>query len=216
MGARYNPETLEITYKGKTIADVLDLSTEEAVAFFSDSPLIAHKFGVLHELGMGYLKLGQSSTTISGGEAQRVKLAMELGKVKRGAAKMYILDEPTTGLHLADIQRLLDSLQRLVDAGNTVVVIEHHLDVVKSADWVIDLGPEGGSRGGLVVAEGTPEEVARVPQSWTGRYLAPVVAPQSPTAAVSPRTPYPARAKTQSPPHPTASTSTRPALHAPT
>jgi len=174
-GARYNPETLEVTYRGKTIADVLDLPIEEAATFFAGAPLVAHKLGVLNELGMGYLKLGQSSTTISGGEAQRIKLALELSKVKRGARNLYILDEPTTGLHLADIQKLLDSLGRLVDAGNTVVVIEHHLDVIKTADWVIDLGPEGGARGGRLVAEGPPEHIAFVPGSWTGQYLAPVL-----------------------------------------
>jgi excinuclease ABC subunit A len=170
-GARYNEETLEVTYRGQTIADVLDMSIEAAATFFRHVPLIAHKLGVLNELGMGYLKLGQPSTTISGGEAQRVKLALELSKVKRGGRNLYILDEPTTGLHLADIQRLLDSLHRLVDAGHTVLVIEHHLDVVKTADWLLDLGPEGGARGGRLVAEGPPERVATVPESWTGRFL---------------------------------------------
>ncbi len=170
-GARYNEETLEVTYRGKNIAQVLDLSLEEAACFFADAPRIAHKLGVLNDLGMGYLKLGQSSTTISGGEAQRVKLAHELGKIKRGGRNLYILDEPTTGLHLADIQRLLDSLNRLTDAGNTVVAIEHHLDVIKTADWVIDLGPEGGKWGGGLVAEGPPEEVARCPHSYTGQFL---------------------------------------------
>jgi len=170
-GARYNEETLEVTYRGKNIAQVLDMSIEEAAGFFKNIPLIAHKLGVLNQLGMGYLKLGQSSTTISGGEAQRVKLAHELGKIKRGGRNLYILDEPTTGLHLADIQRLLDSLNRLVDAGNTVVVIEHHLDVIKTADWVIDLGPEGGKHGGLIVAQGTPEEIAGCPESYTGQFL---------------------------------------------
>jgi excinuclease ABC subunit A len=170
-GKRYNDETLEVSYHGKTIADVLDLSIEEAAAFFADVPLVAHKLGTLNQLGMGYLQLGQSSTTISGGEAQRVKLAHELSKIKRGGRTLYILDEPTTGLHLADVQRLLDSLNRLVDAGNTVVVIEHHLDVVKTADWVIDLGPEGGKDGGTIVTQGTPEEVARCDRSYTGRYL---------------------------------------------
>ncbi len=170
-GARYNEETLEVTYRGKNIAQVLDLSIEEAAAFFEREPLIAHKLGVLNRLGMGYLKLGQSSTTISGGEAQRVKLAYHLSKIKRGACNLYILDEPTTGLHLADIQRLLDSLNSLVEAGNTVLVIEHHLDVIKNADWVIDLGPDGGKDGGVIVAEGTPEEVADCDASYTGRYL---------------------------------------------
>ncbi|MGH2351528.1 MAG: excinuclease ABC subunit UvrA, partial [Chloroflexota bacterium] len=177
-GARYNPETLEVTYRGKTIADVLDLPIEEAARFFGDVPLIGHKLGVLHQLGMGYLKLGQSSTTISGGEAQRVKLALELSKVKRGGRNLYILDEPTTGLHLADIQRLLDSLNRLVDAGHTVLVIEHHLDVIKTADWLIDLGPEGGAGGGELVASGPPEDVTTVPGSWTGHFLRRVLEPR--------------------------------------
>jgi excinuclease ABC subunit A len=170
-GKRYNEETLEITYRGKTIADVLEMSIEEAACFFKAEPLIAHKLRVLTDLGMGYLKIGQSSTTISGGEAQRVKLAHELGKIKRGGRNLYILDEPTTGLHLADIGRLLDSLNRLVDAGNTVLVIEHHLDVIKTADWVIDLGPEGGKHGGQIVAQGTPETVARCAESYTGQFL---------------------------------------------
>jgi len=175
-GSRYNEETLEITYRGKNIAEVLEMSIEEATCFFKDAPLIAHKLGVLNQLGMGYLKLGQSSTTISGGEAQRVKLAYELGKVKRGGRTLYILDEPTTGLHLADIQRLLDSLNHLVDAGNSVVVIEHHLDVIKTADWLIDLGPEGGKNGGRIVAQGTPETVAQSACSYTGQFLRGVLA----------------------------------------
>src|ERR671937_601765 len=148
---------------------------EEAARFFEEVPLIAHKLGILNKLGMGYLKLGQSSTTISGGEAQRVKLAHELGKIKRSGRNLYILDEPTTGLHLADIQRLLDSLSYLVDAGNTVLVIEHHLDVIKTADWIIDLGPEGGNKGGEVIATGTPEEGAANSRSYTGRFLKPVL-----------------------------------------
>lgn len=150
---------------------MLDLSIEEAACFFKDSPLISHKLGILNQLGMGYLKLGQSSNTISGGEAQRVKLGHELGKIKRGGQTLYILDEPTTGLHLADIQRLLDALNRLVEAGNSVLVIEHHLDVIKSADWVIDLGPEGGKHGGRVVAQGAPALIAQCPESHTGQYL---------------------------------------------
>jgi excinuclease ABC subunit A len=174
-GARYNEETLEVLYRGKNIAQVLEMSIEEAACFFSESPLIAHKLGVLNQLGMGYLRLGQSSTTISGGEAQRVKLATELGKIKRGGRTLYILDEPTTGLHLADIQRLLDALNQLVDAGNSVLVIEHHLDVIKNADWVIDLGPEGGRSGGYVVAQGAPEVIAGCEGSYTGRYLRPVL-----------------------------------------
>ncbi len=170
-GARYNEETLEITYRDKHIAQVLDLSIEEAACFFKTSPLLTHKLGVLNRLGLGYLKLGQSSTTISGGEAQRIKLAHELGKIKRGGRTLYILDEPTTGLHLADIQRLLDALNQLVDAGNSVVVIEHHLDVIKNADWVIDLGPEGGQQGGYIVAQGAPEVIAACAASYTGQYI---------------------------------------------
>ena len=175
-GKRYTEETLEVQVRGKSIGDVLNLSIEEAVSFFAAVPLIAHKLGVLMQLGLGYLKLGQSSTTISGGEAQRVKLALELGKIKRGGKNIYILDEPTTGLHLADIQRLLDALNKLVDAGHSVVVIEHHLDVIKTADWVIDLGPEGGKHGGQVVAVGTPEQVAACKESYTGRFLKKVLA----------------------------------------
>ncbi len=170
-GARYNAETLEVTYQDRNIAEILDLTVEEGVQFFANRPGIAHKIGMLHALGLGYLRLGQSSTTLSGGEAQRIKLASELGKIKRGNHNLYILDEPTTGLHLADIQKLLDSLNRLVNAGNTVIVIEHHLDVIKTADYVIDLGPEGGQQGGEIVALGTPEEVARNPRSYTGQYL---------------------------------------------
>ena len=170
-GARYNQETLEILYNGKTIKDILDMPLEEAELFFADSKTVSKKIGVMNELGLGYLKMGQSSTTLSGGEAQRVKLAKELSKIKRGAHKLYLLDEPTTGLHAADIQRLLDALNRLVDAGNTAIVIEHHLDVVKTADHVIDLGPEGGHSGGEVVAVGTPEQVAEIEASHTGRYL---------------------------------------------
>jgi len=172
-GARYNEDTLEVQYEGKNISEVLDLSLEDAEQFFEDTSIIARKVGVLNDLGLGYLKLGQSSTTLSGGEAQRVKLATELGKVKRGAHKLYILDEPTTGLHAADIQRLLDSLNRLVNAGNTVIVIEHHLDVIKTAGHVIDLGPEGGHSGGELLACGTPEEIAAEERSHTGRYLRP-------------------------------------------
>jgi excinuclease ABC subunit A len=174
-GGRYNAETLEIYYKGKNIAEVLELSIEEGAEFFAEQKKIAHKLRVLNELGLGYLTLGHSAPTLSGGEAQRVKLANELGKIKRGARNLYILDEPTTGLHLADIQKLLDCLNRLVNAGNTVLVIEHHLDVIKTADWIIDLGPDGGKRGGRIVAEGTPEEVARTEGSHTGRFLQPAL-----------------------------------------
>ncbi|MBI2298756.1 MAG: excinuclease ABC subunit UvrA [Armatimonadetes bacterium] len=175
-GQRYNPETLEVTYRGKTIADVLDMPVEEGCGFFADQRRIATRIDVLNQLGLGYLTLGQSSTTLSGGEAQRVKLAAELSKLRRGDHVLYILDEPTTGLHLADIARLLDCLNRLVAAGHTVLVIEHHLDVIKTADHVIDLGPEGGHSGGEVVVVGTPEEVAACERSYTGRYLRRVLA----------------------------------------
>jgi excinuclease ABC subunit A len=171
-GARYNQDTLEVKYQGKNIAEVLDLSVEDGVEFFADQPAIARKIGVLSDLGLGYLRLGHPSTILSGGEAQRVKLAGELGKLKRGKHTLYILDEPTTGLHFADIDRLLESLNRLVDNGHSVVVIEHNLDVVKTADHVIDLGPEGGHNGGQLIASGTPEEIAACRVSHTGRFLA--------------------------------------------
>ena len=183
-GARYNAETLEATYRGKSIADILDLTVEDAVEFFADQRKIASKLRLLSDLGLAYLTLGQPAPTLSGGEAQRVKLAFELSKVKRGARNLYILDEPTTGLHLADIQRLLDCLSRLVDAGNTVLVIEHHLDVIKTADWIIDLGPDGGKRGGEIVTVGTPEEVARCAASYTGQFLREVLARSEPFAPV--------------------------------
>jgi excinuclease ABC subunit A len=169
-GARYNRETLEVRYKDKTIADVLKMSIDEALAFFKDIPAIASKLKTISEVGLGYIHLGQSATTLSGGEAQRMKLAAELSKRATGQT-LYILDEPTTGLHFADVHRLLRLLQRLRDQGNTVIVIEHNLDVIKSADWIIDLGPEGGDRGGHLVATGTPEEVAKVPESFTGHFL---------------------------------------------
>jgi excinuclease ABC subunit A len=171
-GARYHQDTLEVKYRDKSIAEVLDLSVEEGVQFFADQPAISRKIAVLNELGLGYLKLGHPSTILSGGEAQRVKLAGELGKLKRGKHNLYILDEPTTGLHFADIDRLLQSLNRLVDTGHSVVVIEHNLDVIKTADHVIDLGPEGGHNGGQLIACGTPEEVAACQASYTGRFLA--------------------------------------------
>ncbi|MCL1795000.1 MAG: excinuclease ABC subunit UvrA [Oscillospiraceae bacterium] len=170
-GERFSKEGLEITYKGKSIADVLSMTTEEALEFFGDVKYLKHKIGIMNDLGLGYLTLGQSSNTLSGGEAQRVKLAYELAKIKRGMHNLYILDEPTTGLHLADIQKLLYCLGKLIDNGHTVIVIEHHLDVVKSADYIIDLGPEGGNKGGYVVASGTPEEVAKCKESFTGKYL---------------------------------------------
>jgi excinuclease ABC subunit A len=170
-GARFNSETLEVTHRGKTIDDVLNMSVEEGVTFFANEPAVSRKIQVLSDLGLGYLTLGQSSTTLSGGEAQRVKIASELSTLQRSKHTVYILDEPTTGLHLADVQKLLESLNRLVDAGHTVLLIEHHLDVIKTADHVIDLGPEGGHAGGEVVATGTPEEVAARMASHTGRFL---------------------------------------------
>ena len=171
-GQRYNRETLEVLYKGKNIAQVLDMTAEEAVDFFENLPKIRHKVKTLVDVGLGYVKLGQSSTTLSGGEAQRVKLATELARVSTGKT-IYILDEPTTGLHAADVHKLIEVLQQLVDAGNTVLVIEHNLDVIKTADHIIDLGPEGGDEGGYIVACGTPEQVALVPESYTGHYLKP-------------------------------------------
>jgi excinuclease ABC subunit A len=170
-GARFNSETLEVTVRGKTIDDVLNMSVEEGVGFFAGEPAVARKIQVLADLGLGYLTLGQSATTLSGGEAQRIKIATELSVLQRSKHTVYILDEPTTGLHLADVQRLLESLNRLVDAGHTVVLIEHHLDVIKTADHVIDLGPEGGHAGGQVVATGTPEDIAACKASHTGRFL---------------------------------------------
>jgi excinuclease ABC subunit A len=170
-GARFNSETLEVTYNGKTIDDVLNMSIEEGLQFFRTEPVVGKRIEVLNELGLGYLTLGQSATTLSGGEAQRVKIAAELGKLQRAKHTVYILDEPTTGLHLADVERLLASLNRLVEAGHTVIVIEHHMDVIKTADHVIDLGPEGGHAGGEVVVTGTPEVVARRRESHTGRFL---------------------------------------------
>ena len=169
-GKRYNKETLEVRYKGKNISDVLDMTVDEAVTFFENVPKIHRRLLTLQEVGLGYVKIGQSSTTLSGGESQRVKLATELSKRSTGRT-MYILDEPTTGLHTADVHRLLDVLQKLVDGGNTVVVIEHNLDVIKVADHIIDLGPEGGDGGGRIVCTGTPEEVTQCDQSYTGQYL---------------------------------------------
>jgi excinuclease ABC subunit A len=169
-GRRYNRETLEVRFKGKSIADVLDMSVEEALQFFAKIPKLRRRLQTLHDVGLDYVKLGQPATTLSGGEAQRVKLAWELSKIATGRT-LYILDEPTTGLHFADIEKLLDVLQRLVDAGNTVLVIEHNLDVIKQADWIVDLGPEGGEAGGKVIATGTPEQVADVEESYTGQFL---------------------------------------------
>ena len=169
-GKRYNEETLQCTYKGKNIFDVLEMSIEEAASFFSNHPKIKKKLQTLCDVGLGYMKLGQSSTTLSGGEAQRVKLASELQKPATGKT-VYILDEPTTGLHTDDVKRLIEVLERIVDNGDTVVVIEHNLDVIKCADYIIDLGPEGGDQGGTVVATGTPEQISKVKESWTGQYL---------------------------------------------
>jgi excinuclease ABC subunit A len=169
-GQQYRPEILDVKWQGRNIAEVLALTFEEAEKFFEGQTGILRKVEVLNQLGLGYLMLGQSVTTLSGGEAQRIKLVKELAKLKHGH-KLYILDEPTTGLHLADIQKLLDCLNSLVDAGHTVIVIEHNLDVVKIADWVIDLGPEGGDEGGYLIAEGTPEQIAAVEESYTGRFL---------------------------------------------
>ena len=169
-GKRYNKETLEVKYKGKTIADVLDMTVEEALEFFKNVPKIKQKIQTLYDVGLGYIKLGQPSTTLSGGEAQRVKLATELSKKPTGKT-LYILDEPTTGLHIADVHKLVDILQRLVDTGNSIIVIEHNLDLIKTCDYIIDLGPEGGDNGGNIVAVGTPEQIARNNQSYTGQFL---------------------------------------------
>jgi excinuclease ABC subunit A len=176
-GKRYNRETLDIRFKGKTIADVLEMPIEEALEFFAHIPKIRRRLQTLHDVGLDYMRLGQPATTLSGGEAQRVKLASELCKVATGRT-LYILDEPTTGLHFADIEKLLEVLQRLVDQGNSVVVIEHNLDVIKTADRLLDMGPEGGEEGGILMASGTPEEVAAVPESATGAFLAQLVQPK--------------------------------------
>ncbi|MGM9528869.1 MAG: ATP-binding cassette domain-containing protein, partial [Phascolarctobacterium sp.] len=169
-GARYNRDTLEVHYKGKNIAEVLDMTVSEACEFFKNLPRIYRKLEVLQDVGLGYIHLGQAATTLSGGEAQRVKLATELSRRSTGRT-VYILDEPTTGLHIADVHKLLEVLQRLVEGGDSVIVIEHNLDVIKVADYIIDLGPEGGDKGGTLVACGTPEEVAKVKKSYTGQYI---------------------------------------------
>ena len=181
-GRRYNRETLEVRFKGKSIADVLEMSVEEALEFFAKIPKIRRRLQTLHDVGLDYIRLGQPATTLSGGEAQRVKLASELSKIATGRT-LYILDEPTTGLHFADIEKLLEVLQRLVDSGNTVLVIEHNLDVIKQADWIVDLGPEGGEAGGEVIAVGTPEDVAAVEESHTGQFLRGVLAEPAAAAA---------------------------------
>jgi excinuclease ABC subunit A len=173
-GRRYNRETREILYKGKAIHEVLDMTVEEALDFFSAVPVIHRKLLTLVDVGLGYVRLGQNATTLSGGEAQRVKLSRELSRRDTGRS-LYILDEPTTGLHFHDVRQLLLVLHRLREHGNTVVVIEHNLDVIKTADWIIDLGPEGGDRGGRILAEGTPEQLAAHPDSHTGRFLRPIL-----------------------------------------
>jgi excinuclease ABC subunit A len=195
-GKRYNRETLEVRFKGKTIADVLEMPIEEALEFFAHIPKIRRRVETLNDVGLGYMRLGQPATTLSGGEAQRVKLAAELCKVATGRT-LYILDEPTTGLHFADTQRLLEVLDRLVQAGNTIVVIEHNLDVIKVSDRIIDLGPEGGEEGGKLIAAGTPEEVAQVPGSHTGRFLADILpAPKAARAKPAARRTRPRRKAT--------------------
>jgi excinuclease ABC subunit A len=177
VGKRYNRETLEIRYRGRNIHEVLDLTVEQALAYFEAVPAIARKLQTLMDVGLSYLRLGQSATTLSGGEAQRVKLSLELSRRSTGRT-LYILDEPTTGLHFHDIALLLGVLNQLVEAGNTIVVIEHNLDVIKTADWVIDMGPEGGDGGGRIVAQGTPEHIAASSESHTGHYLGRVLARQ--------------------------------------
>jgi len=174
-GQRYNRETLDIRFKGKNIHEVLELTVEDGLEYFKNVPLVARKLQTLMDVGLSYIRLGQNATTLSGGEAQRVKLAKELSKRATGRT-LYLLDEPTTGLHFHDIAHLMEVLQRLRDQGNTIVIIEHNLDVIKTADWVIDLGPEGGEKGGTILAEGTPEDVAQVPESYTGRFLAKTLA----------------------------------------
>ncbi|MES2721557.1 MAG: ATP-binding cassette domain-containing protein, partial [Pseudomonadota bacterium] len=173
-GKRYNRETLEVLFKGKSISDVLDMTVEEAADFFKAVPPVRDKMETLKKVGLGYVQVGQSATTLSGGEAQRVKLSKELSRKATGKT-LYILDEPTTGLHFEDVKKLLEVLHELADQGNTMVVIEHNLDVVKTADWIVDFGPEGGDGGGEIVAQGTPEQVAANSKSWTGRYLAEIL-----------------------------------------
>jgi excinuclease ABC subunit A len=191
-GKRYNRETLEVYYKGHTIADVLDLTVDDALELFKAVPRLRRHLQVLTDVGLGYIHLGQAATTLSGGEAQRVKLATELAKIATGQT-FYILDEPTTGLHFEDVRMLLEVLHKLVEKGNTVLVIEHNLDVIKTADWIVDLGPEGGPAGGEIVAQGTPEQVAGTPRSYTGQFLASMVsAPVVPEPVVEAK-PKPAK-----------------------
>ena len=173
-GKRYNRETLEVSFKNKTIADILNFTVEEALDFFSSFPAIRHKLASLQQVGLGYIKIGQQATTLSGGEAQRIKLAKELARKATGKT-LYILDEPTTGLHFQDIAKLLEVLHELVNQGNTVIVIEHNLDVIKSADWIIDFGPEGGGKGGQIVATGTPAQIAACASSYTGQFLKKII-----------------------------------------
>jgi excinuclease ABC subunit A len=180
-GARYNRETLQVKYKGKTIADVLDMTVSEAMEFFANQPRIVRKLETLHDVGLGYIRIGQSATTLSGGEAQRIKLSRELSKRPTGQT-LYILDEPSTGLHAVDVKKLIAVLQQLVDNGNTVIVIEHNLDIIKTADWIVDLGPEGGKGGGQVIATGTPEDIGRTDHSYTGQYLRQYVNVSEPAA----------------------------------
>jgi excinuclease ABC subunit A len=182
-GRRYNRETLEVKYRGCSIFDVLDMNVSEALEFFSSFPVISRQLETLEEVGLGYIKLGQPSTQLSGGEAQRIKLASELSKRSTGRT-LYILDEPTTGLHFADVEKLISVLDRLADNGNTVVVIEHNLDVIKMADHIIDLGPEGGDNGGRIIATGSPEEIAQAPGSFTGEFLRKLLPPLQPSLSV--------------------------------
>jgi excinuclease ABC subunit A len=193
-GARYNRETLEVKFRDKSIADVLDMTVEDAVEFFKAVPAIRDKMAMLAEVGLGYIKVGQQATTLSGGEAQRVKLAKELSRRATGNT-LYILDEPTTGLHFEDVRKLLEVLHALVEQGNTVVVIEHNLEVIKTADWIIDLGPEGGDKGGEIVATGTPEQVVQEPRSYTGHYLKPLLKGSVVEKAIASATPSRKRAK---------------------
>ena len=176
-GKRYNRETLEVKFKDKSIADVLDMSVEEACDFFKAIPAVYNKLETLKRVGLSYIKVGQQATTLSGGEAQRVKLAKELSKRSTGKT-IYILDEPTTGLHFEDVRKLMEVLHELVDQGNTILIIEHNLEVIKTADWIVDIGPEGGDKGGNVIAMGTPEEIVKCKDSYTGKYLAPLIESQ--------------------------------------
>jgi excinuclease ABC subunit A len=195
-GTRYNRETLEVKFKGKNVAEVLDMTVDDAVLHFEAHPKVRGMLECLRDVGLGYMQLGQASTTVSGGEAQRIKLATELGNMS-SASTLYVLDEPTTGLHFADVEKLLVVLQRLADAGHTLVVIEHNLDVVKCADWLIDLGPEGGERGGTIIAAGTPEQVAATAASYTGRYLKPILERAARASAGSTSNAQPTRRSTK-------------------